>query len=169
MKNIVLTGFMGCGKTTVGRLLAVALAVPFVDADSEIEKAAGMEIPAIFQTFGEPYFRRLEEEQIDKILCLDGVVLATGGGAVVSECNRKNFHEKGLSIYLQLNLDECVRRISQDGSRPLGSGKPREELEALFASRRAFYEACDICYITDGKTPQQCAQELSDLLRPLIK
>ena len=66
-QNIILTGFMGCGKTTVGRLLAAALHLPFVDADHEIEKAAGMEIPAIFQACGEPYFRRLEEEQIEKL------------------------------------------------------------------------------------------------------
>ena len=118
-RSIVLVGMMGAGKSSIGRRLATRLAIPFVDADTEIEKAAGMPIPEIFSTHGEPYFRAGETRVIARLLESGPQVLSTGGGAFMNAETRANVHAKGVSVWLLATVEVLSRRIKRRGDRPL--------------------------------------------------
>ena len=165
MKPIVLTGFMGCGKSTLGRLLAQRLGCQFVDLDGAIERQAGMTIPQIFDRQGEETFRLLETQKLKELLEDSSLVIATGGGAVLREENRALMLQKGVVVFLKAASDVIYQRISLNDRRPLAKGKSREEMAALYQSRMPFYQQCHICYEELDKTPLQCANELLLKLR----
>src|SRR5271155_3876583 len=145
-RSIVLVGMMGVGKSSIGRRLAARLGVPFVDADSEIEKAAGMNIAEIFARHGEDYFRSGEARVIARLLDGGPQVLATGGGAVMNADTRAAIKAKGVSIWLSAEFDVLVRLINKrKNDRPmLQTADPAATLRALLAAREPFYAQSDI-------------------------
>jgi shikimate kinase len=145
-RSVVLVGMMGVGKSSVGRRLAGRLGMPFVDADSEIEKAAGMSIADIFARHGEPDFRSGEARVIARLLDGGPQVLATGGGAFMNSNTRNTVRANGISIWLKAELDVLFRRISKRRSeRPLlQSGDPAETLRTLLAEREPTYALADL-------------------------
>ncbi|MEJ2433875.1 MAG: shikimate kinase [Pseudolabrys sp.] len=138
-RSIVLVGMMGAGKSSVGRRLASRLGIPFVDADSEIESAAGMTIPEIFAKHGEPYFRAGEARVIARLLESGPQVLATGGGAVMDQRTRDLIHIKGVSIWLKADLDVLLKRTKRRSDRPLA-----EKIKDLLPLREPVYAQSDI-------------------------
>ncbi len=145
-RSIVLVGMMGVGKSSVGRRLAARLNVPFVDADAEIEKAAGMSIPDIFARHGEVDFRSGEARVIARLLDGGPQVLATGGGAVMNEATRTAIKAKGVSIWLSAEFDVLMRRINKrKNDRPmLQTADPAATLRELLAVREPIYAQADI-------------------------
>jgi len=145
-RSIVLVGMMGVGKSSVGRRLAGRLSIPFVDADSEIEKAAGMTIPEIFARHGEVYFRSGEARVLARLLESGPQVLATGGGAFMNPDTRALVALKGVSVWLNADLDVLLRRTSKRRSdRPLlQTDDPAETLRALLAEREPTYTLADL-------------------------
>jgi len=145
-RSIVLVGMMGVGKSSVGRRLAARLSIPFVDADTEIEKAAGMSIADIFARHGEPYFRSGEARVIARLLEGGPQVLATGGGAFMNADTRALIKVKGVSIWLQADFDVLSRRISKRrNERPLlQTADPAETLRSLLAEREPTYALADL-------------------------
>src|SRR5262245_30849023 len=139
-RSVVLVGIMGAGKSSVGKRLAVRLGVPFVDADTEIELAAGMSIADIFSTYGEPYFRAGEARVIARLLEGGPQVLATGGGAFMNPDTRAGIRAKGVSVWLRATLDVLSRRIKRRGDRPLlKTADPGETLRRLIDERYPIY------------------------------
>lgn len=144
-RTLVLVGLMGAGKSSVGRRLATRLALPFTDADHEIEAAAGMTISEIFARHGEPAFRDGERRVIARLLGDPVHVLATGGGAYMDERTRAVIRERAVSIWLRAELDELARRVARRTDRPLLKGAdPRAVLERLMAERYPVYAQADI-------------------------
>jgi shikimate kinase len=144
-KTIVLVGMMGAGKTAVGKALASRLDVPFLDSDAEIEVAAAMSISEIFERDGEAFFRDRETEVIDRLLRSASCVLSTGGGAFLSERNRKLISQKGVSVWLNAPLDLLWNRVKHKDSRPLlRTANPYETLRAIYEARVPIYELADI-------------------------
>lgn len=145
-RSIVLVGMMGVGKSSIGRRLAARLNVPFVDADTEIEKAAGMSIPDIFARHGEADFRSGEARVIARLLDGGPQVLATGGGAVMNEVTRAAIKAKGVSIWLSAEFDVLMRRINKrKNDRPmLQTADPAATLRELLAVREPVYAQADI-------------------------
>jgi shikimate kinase len=148
-RSIVLVGMMGAGKSSIGRKLAQALEIPFVDADTEIEAAAGMAIPEIFASHGEAYFRAGEARVIARLLEGGPQVLATGGGAFMREETRQAIRAKGLSIWLKADYDVLIRRIKRRTDRPmLKTDNPAATLKALIAERYPVYAEADITVLS---------------------
>ncbi len=145
-RSVVLVGMMGVGKSSIGRRLAARLALPFVDADTEIEKAAGMSIPDIFARHGEPDFRSGEARVIARLLDTGPQVLATGGGAFMNEATRAAIKTKGVSIWLSAEFDVLMRRIAKrKEDRPmLQTDDPAETLRQLLKLRDPVYALADI-------------------------
>ncbi|HEX7776328.1 MAG TPA: shikimate kinase [Parvibaculum sp.] len=144
-RSIVLVGLMGAGKTTVGRRLAQKLGLPFVDADAEIERAAGETIPEIFERHGEAVFRDGERRVIARLLECGTQVLATGGGAFMDETTRAKIAEYGISVWLRADLDVLMRRVVRRSNRPLlKQGDPRRVMERLIAERYPVYAGADV-------------------------
>jgi shikimate kinase len=145
-RSIVLVGMMGAGKSSVGRRLAAWLGIPFIDADAEIEKAAGMSIPDIFSIHGESDFRSGEARVIARLLESGPQVLATGGGAFMNADTRAAIRAKGISIWLNADRDVLMRRISKRrNERPLlQTTNPAETLERLLAERSPIYGQADL-------------------------
>jgi shikimate kinase len=140
-QNIFLIGSMGAGKSTVGRNLARRLKLDFYDSDREIEKICGVNIPTIFEYEGEAGFRQREAKIINELTALSPIVLATGGGSVLSEENRQVLSKRGLVVYLHVGLREQFLRISCDKNRPLlQTENPRETLKNLMLERTPIYE-----------------------------
>ena len=138
-RSVVLVGMMGAGKSSIGRRLAGRLGLPFVDADSEIETAAGMTIAEIFSQHGEPYFRAGEARVIARLLDHGPQVLATGGGAVMDPRTRDLIHIKGISVWLKADLDVLVKRTKRRGERPLV-----DRMKELLPLREPVYALADI-------------------------
>ena len=144
-KTIVLVGLMGAGKTSIGRRLAARLGLPFVDADSEIEVAAGRTIEEIFDSQGEAFFRDGERRVIARLLDDPVHVLATGGGAFLDERTRAKIRERAISIWVRARLDILVQRTARRSNRPLlKHGEPRQILAQLIAERHPVYAVADI-------------------------
>ena len=144
-RSIVLVGMMGAGKSSVGRRLAARLGVAFVDADAEIEKAAGMSVPDIFATRGEPEFRAGEARVIARLLEGGPQVLATGGGAFMNADTRAAIGAKGISVWLKAEFDVLMRRIKRRHDRPLlKTDEPAATLRELIAARYPTYEQADL-------------------------
>jgi shikimate kinase len=138
-RSIVLVGMMGAGKSSIGRRLASRLGIPFIDADTEIESAAGMTIPEIFEKHGEPYFRAGEARVIARLLENGPQVLATGGGSVMDAQTRALIGEKGVSIWLKADMDVLLKRTKRRNDRPLV-----EKIRDLLPLREPLYAQSDI-------------------------
>jgi shikimate kinase len=144
-RSLVLVGMMGAGKSSVGRKLATRLAMPFVDADTEIETAAGMTIPEIFEVRGEPEFRSGEQRVIARLLDGGPQVLATGGGAYMNVETRRLIGQKGVSIWLKAEFDILMRRIKRRNDRPLlRTADPESMLKRLIDERYPVYALADL-------------------------
>lgn len=144
-RSIVLVGIMGCGKSTVGRRLAHRLQLPFVDADSEIERAANMSVAEIFATHGEPYFRSGEERVIARLMAEGPQVLATGGGAFMSDATRAVVADNGISVWLKADFETVMARVRKRASRPLlQNPDPEGTMRALLAKREPVYALADL-------------------------
>lgn len=144
-RSVVLVGMMGAGKSSIGRRLATRLGIPFVDADAEIEKAAGMSIPDIFATRGEPDFRTGESRVIARLLDGAPQVLATGGGAFMSSETRVTIRAKAISVWLRATLDVLTRRVKRRGDRPLlKTADPVATLRQLMDERYPIYAEADM-------------------------
>jgi shikimate kinase len=143
-RSIVLVGMPGSGKSAVGRRLAVQLELAFVDADEEIEQAAGKPIMDIFKEHGEAYFRDGERKVIARLLTSGPQVLATGGGAFMVPETRQNIRRSGISIWLKAELPLLLRRVSRRNTRPLLQADPEGAMRALMEARYPVYETADI-------------------------
>lgn len=142
---VVLVGMMGAGKSTIGRRLAARLNLPFVDADTEIEAAAGMTIPEIFEVHGEPHFRDGEARVIARLLEAGPAVLATGGGSFMREETRRRIGEKAVSIWLRADPDVIMRRVKRRADRPLlQTVDPAATVSRLISEREPTYQHADI-------------------------
>ena len=163
MKNIVLIGFMGCGKTSVGIRLSRALNMKFCDTDFVIERNSSMSISEIFEAHGEAYFRELETKTIKSFLTtMKDTVLSTGGGLPLRECNQKLLKELGLVVYLKVSPLEIYWRLKNDTTRPLLQGdNPKGKIEELMKLREPIYEkAANIIIKTDNKSFDVIIQEI---------
>jgi shikimate kinase len=166
-RTIVLVGLMGAGKTSIGRRLAEKMGLTFVDADTEIEKAAGKSIPDIFAEHGEAHFRDGERRVIARLLDNGKQVLATGGGAFMNEETRKAIKTQALSVWLKADLDVLLKRVGKRGGRPLLENRdPAEVLQNLITLRYPVYAEADI---TVESLDVQHGQMVSEVLRALAE
>lgn len=160
--NIFLVGMMGAGKTTVGRLLANFLEKKFYDSDREIQQRTGVNIPLIFEIEGEAGFRKRETEILSELVKTGNIVLATGGGAVLSADNREMLKRSGTVIYLRATIDDLWRRTRHDKNRPLlQTQDPRTKLTELYAQRDPLYRETAHIIVESGK---RSARHLAQLL-----
>lgn len=169
MRNLILVGPMGAGKSTIGRLLAKELRLPFKDSDKEIEQRTGADIPWIFDVEGEQGFREREQAVLEDLCAAEGVVLATGGGAVMRSENRAALRAGGRVVYLHASVEQQVGRTSRDRNRPLlRSASPGKILADLFAVRDPLYrEIADVVIETDERAPRLVVLEILDRLAAL--
>ena len=160
---------MGAGKSTIGRLLAKELRLLFKDSDKEIELRCGANIPWIFDKEGEPGFRDREQAMSAELCALDGGVLATGGGAVMREANRKALHQGGRVIYLHASVEQQVGRTARDRNRPLlRTANPEATLRALLEARDPLYrEIADLEVETDERPPRMVVIDILERLQQL--
>jgi shikimate kinase len=164
-KTIVLVGLMGAGKSCIGRRLAQRLDVPFIDADTEIEKAAGLSIAEIFEKYGEVSFREGERRVMNRLLHGAPCVLASGGGAFMDPDTRKLIKDNATSLWLRAELDTLVARTKGRGHRPLlNSGDPREKLKELIDIRYPVYAEADIAVDTGVDNPNITTSRALDAL-----
>lgn len=166
---IVLIGMMGAGKSTIGRRMAARLKLAFVDADTEIETAAGMSIPDIFETHGEPHFRDGEARVIARLLDHGPAVIATGGGAYMREETRNRIRDKAVSIWLKADQDVIMRRVRRRTDRPLlKTADPEGTVNRLLEEREPIYGEADITVLSreipHDKIVDECVEALRDRL-----
>jgi len=161
-KSVFLIGPMGSGKTAVGRQLARALQLPFYDSDAEIERRTGVDIPFIFEKEGEPGFREREREAIEALTALDAIVLATGGGAVLLEDNRRHLAARGRVVYLETSVTQQAHRVRYGRHRPLiARGDTEARLQELMGARAPLYASiADVTVRTDGRRVQSVAEQI---------
>jgi shikimate kinase len=160
-KNIFLVGFMGAGKTTVGRILARRLGWRYCDADKVIETVAGKSVTDIFSGRGEEYFRQLESETLRDLAGKERQVIATGGGAVMREENMRAMKGGGVTVYLKAPMSVIWERIKHSKTRPLlNVENPFEAAGELLNKRIPFYEAADVTVDTESLTPEEAAGEI---------
>jgi shikimate kinase len=165
-RSVVLVGMMGVGKSTIGRRLSSRLRLPFVDADMEIEAAAGMSIPDIFETHGEPHFRDGEARVIARLIDNGPGVLATGGGAFMREETRNRIHDKAVSIWLKADADTIMRRVKRRVDRPLlQTADPAATVGRLIAEREPVYQQANLTIWSRDVPHEKIVDECIDALR----
>lgn len=165
-ESIFLVGMMGAGKTTIGRALARHLGWQFVDLDHELEARCGVRVSLIFDIEGEQGFRKRESVLLDECTRRPGIVLATGGGAVLAPENREYLSQRGVVVYLRANADELFRRVERDRNRPLlQTDNPRERLTDLLVQREPLYQEVASVIFDTGSMP--ITQTTRALLRQL--
>ncbi|SNR81921.1 shikimate kinase [Desulfurobacterium atlanticum] len=163
--RIALIGFMGCGKTTIGKLLAERLNYKFIDTDSEIEKKTGLTIPEIFKKHGEKFFREKEREVLIDILKEDNIVIATGGGLPAYKDNMEVLNENALTIYLDTDFETLWNRISKDKNRPLVK-KGKESIQELYNLRKPFYKLSKIIVAQkENESPEKLAETILEKIK----
>ncbi len=164
-RAVVLVGMMGAGKSTIGRRLAARLRLRFLDADTEIETAAGMSIPDIFETHGEPHFRDGEARVIARLLDSGPSVLATGGGAFMREETRNRVHRQAISVWLKADIDTIMRRVKRRADRPLlHTANPVATVERLLSEREPFYQTADLTISSREVPHEKIVDECIDVL-----
>ena len=169
MKNVVLIGFMGTGKTSVGRLLAARLGCAFHDLDKKIEERHGMSIPAMFAEYGEPYFRAREKEAVQDAACRSNLVIATGGGTVKDAENAALLRQNGILVALTADADTILTRTAARGARPVldraDEGDRRAAVVRLLTERRHIYADADITVDTSGRSPLEVTAYILQAIR----
>ena len=164
MRNIVLVGFMGSGKTTVGKLISEKTGMPLLDMDALIEERAGKTINAIFADEGEAYFRKLERELVKELSAQQGRIISTGGGIVLNPDNIADFEKTGLVVCLLADADTVLARVKHDSSRPLLAGDKAAKIIEILAARKPLYESISHKIDTSGRpSPLPTAEEIIDL------
>ncbi len=159
--NIILVGFMGSGKTVVGKALAEDLDLDYVDSDDVIELEEKRKISEIFAVSGEPYFRKVEKEVIKKLSLGDKQVIATGGGVMVDEENRKNLKQKGKIVYLKTSPDSIWQRVRNETHRPLLKVEnPKTRIKDLLDKREPYYQKADIIIDTSALSVKEVVEEI---------
>lgn len=164
--TIFLCGFMGCGKTTVGRALSEILCIPLIDTDDEIVNSEGCSIPEIFEKKGEPYFRKIEAETV-RNLCSKNAVVACGGGAMLNADTTTAAKNAGAAIVLiDQNFETCYSRIKNDANRPIVQKNTKEQLREIYNRRAGVYcsNATKSLMPADGESPEETAKRIADLL-----
>jgi shikimate kinase len=168
-RSVVLVGMMGAGKSTIGRRLSVRLRLPFLDADMEIEAAAGMSIPDIFETHGEPQFRDGEARVIARLLDSGPAVLATGGGAFMREETRSRIARQAVSIWLKADADIIMRRVKRRADRPLlQTADPAATVERLIGEREPVYQHANITIWSRDVPHEKIVDECLGALHALL-
>ena len=166
--NVILTGFMGTGKTSLGKMLATKLGRPFVDIDKKIEDEAQLSIPKIFERFGEEHFRELERAAVKELSERRGLVIATGGGTIKDAENLRLLKNSGVMICLTTEPEEIFNRTARRGERPVLDGGGDERLatiKKLLAERQKFYERADYTVDTTEWSPIQIVDDICRYLR----
>lgn len=166
--NLFLVGPTGAGKTSVGRKIADLYRLPFLDLDHEISARTGADIPLIFELEGEAGFRRREAAMLAELCAREGIVLATGAGAVLDPDNRALLARRGFVVWLQISVDEQLERLQRDRQRPLLAGPDRRQrLQAMALEREPLYsEIADLILPATAGGSFRAAQDLLDLLEP---
>ncbi len=169
MRSVVLVGMMGAGKSTIGRRLSARLRLPFLDADSEIEAAAGMSIPDIFEAHGEPHFRDGEARVIARLLDGGPAVIATGGGAFMREDTRNRIRDKAVSIWLKADADIIMKRVKRRADRPLlQTADPAGTVERLIGEREPIYSHANLTIWSRDVPHEKIVDECIDALHGLL-
>lgn len=160
-RSIVLVGLMGAGKSSIGRRLAHQLGLPFVDADTEIEKAADLTIPEIFDRHGEAYFRSGEVRVVARILDAGPQVLATGGGAYMNADTRARIRARGISVWLKADLEVLMKRVKRRGDRPLlKADDPQAVLKRLMDERYPVYAEAELTVLSREATHEEVVEDV---------
>lgn len=165
-RNIFLIGPMGAGKTTIGKQLAEVLKLDFIDSDQELEKRTGAPIDWIFDIEGEDGFRKREENIIEELTQMQGIVLATGGGAIVSDKSRNFLAARGVVVYLETSIEQQLERTRRDKRRPLIQNEnPKEVLEQLMKERESMYtDIADLTVPTNISSVKSVAKQIVELM-----
>ena len=161
MNHVFIVGFMGAGKSTVGRLVAARLGLPLEDLDARIERRSCMRVGAIFDAGGEAAFRELESHELERVAHEAPCVVACGGGIVISDANRRILKESGVVVYLSVTAGEALARVGEVSSRPLLAQGGLDAARTLLAARESLYRAvADVTVDTVGRTPDQVADDV---------
>lgn len=163
--NIALIGMMGCGKTTVGKLLSEQLNLKFVDTDELIVQKEGCSINEIFVSKGEVYFRELETKVLKSVLNFDNQVISTGGGIIKSELNMELIKTKSKSIYLKADSESLFKRVKNDFSRPLLKDCTKEKIDTILSQRVLQYEKADYIIDTVNNSPENIVKEVIEKIK----
>ena len=160
-RNLILVGLMGAGKSSVGRIVATQLGIPFIDTDAEIERVSRMTIPELFATYGEQEFRALEARVIKRILRGGPRVVSTGGGAFINDRSRRFIKRGGLSLWLKAELDVLWERVNKRDTRPLlKTENPKKTLEDLMNARYPIYAEADMTVMSRDVRKEKMANEV---------
>lgn len=165
--SVYLCGFMGCGKSHIGRLLAAELGREFLDMDRYIVEHEKMSIPQIFEKFGEPHFRRLEAKYIRQLS--GGYIVATGGGALINEHTAQFARESGLSVYINTSFENCYDRIKNDSNRPLVVNNTPEQLRQLYDARAEIYRRNSMAMVNGNAKDTVICGEIVKLVQAFEK
>jgi shikimate kinase len=166
--NLVITGFMGTGKSTVGRRVSELLKIPFFDVDETIKRQTGRSIADLFRDKGEASFRAMESSIIQELSMQNKAVIATGGGALMNPTNRDFLEKRGILVCLTARTGTLLERLKDDLTRPLLAGENmKERIDRLMQERQAVYAMCPIQITTDDKTITQVADEVVAKVTPL--
>jgi shikimate kinase len=169
-RNLVFVGLMGAGKSAIGRMTALALGVPFIDSDHEIERVSRMTISDLFAAYGEDEFRALETRVIKRLLGSGPRVVSTGGGAYINERTRRHIRKQGLSVWLNADLDVLWERVNKRDTRPLlKTENPRQTLENLMHARYPIYAEADLTVLSRDVKKEAIVEEVLAALAALPK